>query len=74
MTANCNVCHSAATPSGNVITDNYTSLSIVALNGKLWGCVNWEAGYKPMPNLGSKLSPCNLGKIKNWISQGAPNN
>ena len=59
---------------GNVITDNYPDLSIVAKNGKLWGGVNWEAGYVQMPNGGSKLSPCDLGKIKNWINQGSPDN
>jgi len=74
VSANCNSCHSAAVASGNVITDNYTSLSTVALNGKLWGGVSWQAGFMPMPNGGSQLSPCDLGKIKNWINQGAPNN
>jgi hypothetical protein len=74
MTSNCNVCHSTAMASGGVITDNYAGLSIVAGNGKLWGGVNWESGYIAMPNGGSKLSDCNLAKIKNWINAGFPNN
>ncbi|MCX6280699.1 MAG: cytochrome c [Bacteroidetes bacterium] len=72
--ANCNSCHSTSNPSGNVITDTWAGLSKVANNGKLWGGVNWEPGYVTMPNLGVKLSACDLGKIKNWINQGAPNN
>jgi mono/diheme cytochrome c family protein len=74
MSANCNVCHSTAVASGNVTTDTWTGLSTVALNGKLWGGVSWASGYKNMPNGGSQLSPCELGKIKKWINQGAPNN
>lgn len=74
MAANCNVCHSTSIASGSVITDNYNDLSIVAKNGKLWGGVNWEAGYVRMPNGGNKLSSCDLTKIKNWINSGYPNN
>ena len=74
MTAHCNVCHSILNPSGNVITENQIGLSVVALDGRLWGGVNWESGFLPMPNLGTKLSPCDLGKIKKWINLGAPNN
>jgi hypothetical protein len=57
-----------------VTTDTWAGLSTVALNGKLWGGVSWASGYKNMPNGGSQLSPCELGKIKKWINQGAPNN
>jgi len=74
VNATCNVCHSTANPSGNVITDTYEGLSTQALSGRLWGAVNWENGYFPMPQDGSQLSPCDLAKIKNWINQGAPNN
>jgi hypothetical protein len=74
MTDYCNVCHSASNPSGNVITDNYDGLNIVAKNGKLWGGVNWESGYVKMPNNGNQLSSCDLGKIKHWINAGSPNN
>jgi len=74
MTANCNVCHSTALASGKVVTDNYTGLSVVAKNGKLRGGVNWESGFKPMPNGGNKLSPCDVGKINIWINQGSPDN
>jgi hypothetical protein len=74
MGSYCNSCHSASLASGNVVTDNITGLSIVAKNGKLWGGVNAEAGFIPMPYQGSKLSSCDLGKIKKWINGGALNN
>jgi len=74
MAANCNSCHSTAVASGGVVTDSYAGLSIVALNGSLWGGVHAEPGYVPMPNDGGKLSACDLGKIKKWINAGAPNN
>jgi len=57
-----------------VITDTYEGLSTQANNGNLWGAVNWENGYIPMPQGGGKLPACDLAKIKNWINQGAPNN
>lgn len=74
VNANCIICHSAANPSGNVIANTWEGLSTQALNGNLWGGVNWESGFVPMPKDGSKLSGCDLAKIKNWINQGAPNN
>lgn len=74
MNSHCNVCHSTNVQSGNVITDTYEGLSTQASNGNLWGVVNWENGYIPMPKGGSKLPACDLAKIKNWINQGAPNN
>lgn len=74
MASNCNSCHSAPSPQGGVVTENYAGLSVVAANGLLWGCVNHESGYPAMPQGGSKLSACDLAKIKNWINSGYPNN
>lgn len=74
MTANCNGCHSTASPSGNISTDNHTGLSTIALNGKLWGAVSHASGYSAMPKGGNKLTNCELAKIRIWIQAGAPNN
>ena len=73
MVANCNVCHSTAVASGNVITDNYDGLSIIAKNGRLWAAVNHN-GALPMPQGSPKLSACDLTKIKKWVDAGSPNN
>jgi hypothetical protein len=74
LTTNCIVCHSTAVHEGNVILDTYEGASTVALNGMLWGGVNWENGFVPMPKGKSKLPDCDLAKIRIWIKQGAPNN
>jgi hypothetical protein len=46
----------------------------VAQNGKLYGAVNHSPGYSPMPKGGTKLSACNISKIKAWIDGGSLNN
>ena len=74
MAANCNVCHSGTNPQKNIITDNYTDLSIIAKNGQLWKSVSHDPSVVPMPNLGNQLSDCNLSKINIWIKSGSPNN
>jgi len=74
MTDHCNVCHSTAVASGGIVTDNFNSLKIIAANGKLWGAVDHQQGYSPMPKSSGKLSDCNLSKIKKWIDAGSPNN
>jgi hypothetical protein len=74
MAANCNVCHSTAIANGNVITDTWEGLSVVAKNGQLWNAVDWTDGVNNMPQGGSKLSDCNLAKINIWIKAGSLNN
>jgi len=74
MAANCNTCHSGANPQKNIITDNYTDLSITAKNGQFWKAVNHEQSVIPMPYQGNKLSDCNLKKINIWITAGSLNN
>lgn len=71
--ANCNICHNKTVLSGNVVTDNYLDLSIVALNGKLLRAVEWTGPYQ-MPKGGNKLPSCDLSKIRVWVLSGAPNN
>lgn len=73
MNGNCNACHSGPTANANVITDNYDDLKIIADNGRLWGVVNHESGYSPMPKDRPKLSECDLSKIRIWLDNGALN-
>jgi len=73
MSANCDFCHSGSTPQGNVLTDTYDDLKIIADNGRLWGAVNHESGYTPMPKDLPQLNDCDLKKIKSWIDNGALN-
>jgi mono/diheme cytochrome c family protein len=74
MASNCNGCHSGASASAGVKTDNYNDLAVLAGNGKLWGSVDHLAGFKPMPYNAQMLSSCDLAKIRKWIDAGAPNN
>jgi len=70
MVASCNSCHS----SGSVNTSTYTGLKDIAINGKLLGTVNHEAGYLPMPQGQPKLQECPRLKLKAWVDEGAPEN
>lgn len=73
MSNNCNDCHSSSAPSGNVITDTYEGLKIIADDRSLWGTVNHESGYSPMPKDRPKLNDCDLTKIAIWLNNGALN-
>jgi hypothetical protein len=74
ITNKCQGCHSASSPGGGYDLSTYTGVKTTVTNGKLWGSVNFLTGYSAMPKGGSKLSTCELAKIKKWIDAGAPNN
>ena len=68
----CVSCHQTSNPSGGVLLDSYNEVKVVADNGRLWGSINHEDGFSPMPQGGTKLSACELLKIKAWINEGSP--
>jgi uncharacterized membrane protein len=70
----CQGCHSASSPGGGYDLSTYTGMKAVVNNGRLWGSINFTAGFSGMPKGGSKLSSCELATIKKWIDAGAPNN
>lgn len=74
MSSNCNSCHSGSAAQAGIKTDNYTDLKTIADNGKLWGAVNHETGFSPMPKDRPQLSDCDLSKIRIWIDNGSLNN
>lgn len=74
QTSGCIGCHSGAAPSGNISLATYANVKAVAQNGKLYGAINHSPGFSPMPQGGSKLSNCNISKIKAWIDAGSINN
>ncbi len=74
MQSYCNTCHSTASPSGGWATDTHAGLSVIALNGKLYGAVSHSIGFSAMPKGGNSLSTCDISKIKIWIGAGALNN
>lgn len=69
---NCVSCHLTSNPSGGVQLDSYSQVKTVADNGRLWGSINHEDGFSPMPQGGGKLGDCDLNKIKAWINDGSP--
>lgn len=70
----CQGCHSGTSPQGGIDLSTYTGVQTQTNNGKLWGSVNWSAGFVTMPQGGAKLSTCELTQIHKWITMGAPNN
>lgn len=74
LTKYCTGCHSAPGASGGVELNNYSGVSIVANNGKLFGAINHDQGFKQMPQGGTKLPECDILQVKAWIDNGAPNN
>ena len=74
LISNCTVCHGGNTPSAGIKLDTYSDVKIQVTNGRLWGAVSQAVSYSPMPKNGTKMSSCNLIKIKKWIDAGALNN
>jgi hypothetical protein len=72
----CNGCHNSlnASSANGIDLSSYGNIQTYALNGLLYGAVNHEGGYSPMPKYQSKLQVCELVMIKKWIDDGAPNN
>lgn len=71
----CLSCHSgAATSGGGIKLDSYAQVANYANNGFLLGVITHEPGYSAMPQGGAMLDDCKIGKIRNWINEGAQNN
>ncbi len=70
----CVGCHSGGVPSGGISLENHAGVKSVADNGRLFGAVSHLPGFEPMPQVGGKMSACDIRKLKAWIDAGAPNN
>ncbi|MEY4851918.1 MAG: hypothetical protein RIS99_313 [Bacteroidota bacterium] len=70
----CVGCHNANNPGGGYIYDTYADTKNSVDDGTLLGVTNHYTGFSSMPKGGSKLPSCELGKIRNWINEGALNN
>lgn len=69
----CVGCHGGTTPSGGIRLETYEEVKARAVDGSLWGAVNHERGFVPMPQGSGKMSTCDLNKLKAWITAGTPN-
>jgi mono/diheme cytochrome c family protein len=74
ISASCYGCHANGSASGGVSLGSYASLKTQVDNGNLLHVINHDAGYPAMPQGGTKLSDCNINKIRAWINHGALNN
>jgi hypothetical protein len=57
-----------------VHTDSRQGLMDAVNSGRLWGALNHQTGFSPMPKDAPKLSDCDLSKIRIWIDDGTPDN
>lgn len=67
LQANCNSCHSGASPAGNLDFTNYEQLAFVAQNEALMGGIQHLEGFSPMPQNSPKLDDCSIAQIGIWI-------
>ncbi len=70
----CLGCHSGVSASGGIRLDSYSYVKTMAINGKLYGSINYNSGYSPMPKGSNKMLSCDINKVKAWINSGSPNN
>lgn len=74
LKTNCYSCHGNGQVNGGVNFDTYAGVKAVADNGRLIGAITHAQGFSPMPKGMSKLSDCNINKIRSWIGRGTLNN
>lgn len=70
----CQGCHNPASLGGGIDLSTYTAIKAAGTNGKLYGSINWSAGYIPMPQGGLKMPDCEIKQIRKWIDAGMLNN
>jgi hypothetical protein len=68
----CINCHSGSNPSGNIALATYDEVVSCANSGKLMGAIRHDQGFKPMPQGGSMLPPCEIALFEKWIRTGKP--
>ena len=71
----CYSCHGGtATSGGGILMGTYAADKAMALNGSLYGSITHASGYSPMPKGLSKMTVCQISKVKKWIDGGSLNN
>ncbi|MBL0145999.1 MAG: hypothetical protein IPP48_09720 [Chitinophagaceae bacterium] len=74
MQSKCQGCHNPSNLGGGIDLSTHAGTKVVADNGKLFGSINWVAGYSAMPKSSFKMPACEITQVKKWITAGAPNN
>ncbi|MCC6371250.1 MAG: hypothetical protein IT236_09620 [Bacteroidia bacterium] len=73
INTNCVGCHGGTNISGNINLSNYAGIQSAAASGKLYNAVAQNGAAISMPP-SSKLSACDIKKIKTWVDDGSKNN
>jgi len=73
ITSKCLSCHNNALMNGNISLEGYDNIQQQAENGNLFGVVNHDTGFSPMPQGEPKLPDCQIEAIQIWIDNGTPN-
>ncbi len=77
LTTYCYGCHSNATApyaGNNIALEDYADVKAAGENGSLFGAMDHQSGYSPMPKGTGKLDDCTLLKIQTWIENDYPEN
>ncbi len=70
----CLGCHGQLNPGAGLNFSTYAGVATAAGNGRLLGSVTHQAGYRPMPLGGAKMSTCHIAQLRTWINAGFPDN
>ncbi len=70
----CVSCHNSVVLSGTYDFTTHAGLKRAVDNNRLLGAINHLPGFLAMPQGGSKMSACDINKVKAWVDAGAPNN
>ncbi|MBL0343138.1 MAG: c-type cytochrome [Bacteroidetes bacterium] len=75
MQNKCVGCHTTGnSTNGFVNLSSYAGVQATAQSGALVGSIIHNPMYAAMPKNGPSLSTCEIGKIRNWVAEGALNN
>jgi hypothetical protein len=72
LQSDCFSCHGATVypnSGGGVNLEDMPTLNLYASEGILFGVINHDPGFSPMPKGRAKLDSCSILKIKIWIDE-----
>jgi hypothetical protein len=58
----CEGCHSG-TNGRDILLNNYEDILTIGEAGSLWGSINWNYGFEPMPQNTGKLTDCQISNV-----------
>ena len=67
----CLGCHIGSGAPGGIRLDSYANVKILA--DSVYKAITHAPNFKPMPDNGLKMAPCDIYKVKAWINAGTPN-